>query len=263
MDEHQELKELAAGYVLDCLEREERVAFGRHAASCRECAREVAELRAVLLAMPEIGEQTQEPPAELRQRIIQAARDDQTPPVRTARQRRLWPDFFSGASWSRSRLAIPLVLASVLVLVLAGVLNLRAQQRLTAREAELTDSYEALRIMAAADQKWQLFGSTDGQQAAGVLAYSAQKNASSMVLWGLPADEAHSYVAWTVKSGAKSRVGTMWRAEGGLWVLIPGDTSLIDGVGVTMRQADSPSGTQVAYFDLATLGQPLDSYSAD
>src|SRR5438270_14072527 len=44
---HDELKELAAAYVLDALDRDERRAFEIHLAGCAECAADVRSLRRV------------------------------------------------------------------------------------------------------------------------------------------------------------------------------------------------------------------------
>lgn len=161
--------------------------------------------------MPETIEDQRVPPPQLRQRIIHTARSEKAQPVLQTPEESTswWRRVVDRVPWQRPSFAMSAALASIMVLLFAGVVAFRMQNRLSATESELANSYEALRIVAAADEKWVVQGSTQSPQAAGVLAYSAQKNMSSMVLWGLPADETHSYVAWTQKSGAKARVGVM------------------------------------------------------
>jgi anti-sigma-K factor RskA len=68
---HDELRELAASYVLDALSDDERIVFEQHLEVCPECTGEVASLRAtaseLAYAVP-----ARRPPASLRARVLGA-----------------------------------------------------------------------------------------------------------------------------------------------------------------------------------------------
>ena len=67
------LHELAAGYALDALDDDERVAFEQHLVECRQCVADVLAFRetAALLAYAEEGPEL---PAALRERVLEEAR---------------------------------------------------------------------------------------------------------------------------------------------------------------------------------------------
>ena len=261
MDSHNDMQGLAPGFVLLALDPNEERAFRLHLATCRECSREVADLRAILDTLPETIAQ-REPPARLRELVLAAAvahqeaapavpprEERQTKEVRwrTSQRRRLpaWPAVATTA------VAVALVAVTV-----TGFLAMRTRQSTTQVEARLAESYEALRIMAASDSRWQVAGNAAAPRATGVLAYSGQKNASSMVLWGLSLDPGRKYVAWTVTDGKRSPVGPMWRADNGLWIVIPGDARKMEGIGVTLKTQDAPAdfgATDVIYVNMADL----------
>lgn len=71
--EQKPLHELAAGYALDALDDDERVAFEHHLEGCEQCAADVRAFRetAALLAY---AAESPEPRAELRERVLEEAR---------------------------------------------------------------------------------------------------------------------------------------------------------------------------------------------
>ena len=69
---HVDLDTLAA-YAANALERDEIVEVGTHLQNCAQCQRELADLRSALNLLP-YGLPTAEPPAELRERILERAR---------------------------------------------------------------------------------------------------------------------------------------------------------------------------------------------
>ncbi|HEY8448513.1 MAG TPA: anti-sigma factor [Thermomicrobiales bacterium] len=68
-------------FVLNALPEEERAAFEAHLAECDVCRAEVAQLAPVVAALPrsQEGSDGPEPPDELRERILSAVREDETP----------------------------------------------------------------------------------------------------------------------------------------------------------------------------------------
>jgi anti-sigma-K factor RskA len=69
---HDELRELSGGYALGVLDEPERTAFEAHLATCAACAAEVRELTDVAIALALDAPQI-DPPAALRDRVMQAA----------------------------------------------------------------------------------------------------------------------------------------------------------------------------------------------
>ena len=85
-----ELHDLAAAYALNALDPEDRWTYERHLDSCERCREDVAALRegAAQLAYAAEGP---EPRPELRERILQAAREERPGPVVPLRRRWIFP----------------------------------------------------------------------------------------------------------------------------------------------------------------------------
>ena len=82
-----ELHDLAAAYALDALDPEDRWTYERHLDTCDRCRKEVASLRegAAQLAYAAEGP---EPPRELRERMLRAAREER--PAKVSMLGRRW-----------------------------------------------------------------------------------------------------------------------------------------------------------------------------
>jgi anti-sigma-K factor RskA len=86
-----EIHDLAAAYALDALDPEERWTYERHLDTCERCREEVAALRESAKELAYAAEGA-EPPAELRDRILAAARaEPRTATVVPIRRRWLFP----------------------------------------------------------------------------------------------------------------------------------------------------------------------------
>src|SRR5262245_45222460 len=70
-----DIHDLVAPYALDALDAEERVEFERHLEGCRRCQAELLELQEGALALAWAAEGP-EPPAGLRDRILESARGE-------------------------------------------------------------------------------------------------------------------------------------------------------------------------------------------
>jgi anti-sigma-K factor RskA len=82
-----ELHDLAAAYALNALDPEDRWTYELHLNTCERCREEVAELRESAAELAYAGEGPA-PPQELRERILQAARDERPGAVVPLRRRR-------------------------------------------------------------------------------------------------------------------------------------------------------------------------------
>src|SRR5437868_84607 len=122
--QHDELRELAASYVVGALTPAERDTFERHVASCADCAAELATLRPVADLLAQAAPQ-HNPPFELRARVLAAAA-----PQSTTR-----PSTRPAASTPTPSLA-PWLLAAAALALAVGIGIYAAQLRLRVDEID-------------------------------------------------------------------------------------------------------------------------------
>ena len=70
-----DLHELVAPYALDALDADERADFERHLAECERCSAQLADLQEAVAALA-FAVEGPEPPAALRGRILESAREE-------------------------------------------------------------------------------------------------------------------------------------------------------------------------------------------
>lgn len=234
MRSHDELDSLVAGYVLRSLEPEEREAFEAHLVTCDRCAQRVVEMRATAGALALLAED-KEPPPELRGRILAAARAEKASTARPRQARKGW--------WQV--LTRPAAVAAVMGLLLLAVVGLafwvsQLQKSLDTRQLRISRGYQAITIMAQAEHRWRLERTDVAPGANGILSYSSQQSAACLVVWDLPPAQGKRYHAWTLKDGAYTRIGAMWRLGEQLWIIIPGSVDQLDAVAVTLEETPNP-----------------------
>jgi anti-sigma-K factor RskA len=179
--EHDAYNELTAAYALGALDPDETSAYEDHLAGCPICQDDLAALSAtavqLAMAAPPV-----DPPPELRERILQAARSERQNVV-PLRSRRL--------EWSRpsGRTAVAAVAAIAACLVIGlGVWNISLHN-------QLSDAREALRSVP-------INGAT-GSVVVG------NGNRGMLVLAGLEnAPAGKTYEAWVIRDGVASPAGT-------------------------------------------------------
>ena len=231
------------------MEPEEAVAVGEHVAGCAECAEALAEMRALVGALPLTVPQVA-PPPELKERVlrsVQPSRETARPTAESPRHR-----------WSL-RGPAALAAAATLFVALAGVLSwgLILQDRLDENQERVSSLYDAMTVLADADQRWEFSGSVIEPGARGVLAYSAERQASMLMVWGLPEqDEDSTYNAWAASGGSREGMGSMRRANDGLWAMVPGDITDMESVGITLREDDGPGGEETMDVIVISLASP-------
>jgi anti-sigma-K factor RskA len=189
----EELHDLVAPYALDALTDDERAAFERHLADCAQCRRQLGELQeaAAALAFAE----SREPPPELRDRILEAARENGKV-VEFPRRRWLFPATAVAAA------------AAAVAAIAVGVWATSLSRDLD-RERSANQSYErALQLLGGgaevtplADAEGGLLVAPDGEAA--------------LVVCGLqPAPEGRTYEAWVIQ-GETPRPAGLFPGGGG------------------------------------------------
>ena len=190
-----QVRDLAAAYVLGALERDEERAVREHLASCPEVHEEMAELGGAVPYLAEDVGQV-EPPAALKARILEtAAREPRpaaptsfpTPVEREARARART----SPASWA-------LRIAAVLIIGALGAWNLSLQQRYAAAE-EFRQAVSA--VLETARQPGSLAAilqPPEGEGASGLAAVTPDGTVT-LALHGLePTTGSEVYTAWMI-----------------------------------------------------------------
>jgi len=203
-----DLHSLSGAYALDALEPgAERDRFTRHLSRCQSCASEVRGFREVTTAMAFAA--AEEPPAELRDRVLAAAaRTRQLPPeIRAPARRRRTPPRAPWVPWLSGVVAT----ASIVVAVLFGFAQAHTQDELNQVRAE----NQAISLLLSAPRaKLLTYPVTNGGEATVVLA--ADRHELAVVTNGLPALPAGEvYQLWLIGKPTITSVGLLPPAKDG------------------------------------------------
>ena len=239
MNSHDELTALAAGYVLEALDPEDRGAFEEHLATCGDCAQQVAEMRTIVHLLPFAVEE-RSPSPELKERILATFRAEA---VATHRARDEKKPFFSRLQLlltPRLGVALTIVLLAFTVAGLA-VWNTRLQNNVQRRETNVTKTYQAINILGQAEKRWLFNGKEEAPNATGTLAHSKKQSAWCLVLWNLPPEDGKFFQVWTFSNGYIRKIGTLWPMATGKWIIIPNGIEELNSVVVTMESTKDTS----------------------
>ena len=150
-----DVRDLAAGFVLGALDAEESAAVRAHLADCPEAHAELAELGGVVPYLADSLEPV-EPPAGLRDRLLAAAASASAGEPRVAEASSVTPIPFPSAedrdrrAAGRTRLGTwALGIAAVLAIAVLGAWNLQLQARLNGAQADLAAAEAYQRGIAA------------------------------------------------------------------------------------------------------------------
>jgi anti-sigma-K factor RskA len=232
---------LAGAYALDALSDLERAQFRRHLEQCEACAQEVRELQATAGRLG--AAMAEEPPPELKDRVLAAMRTTrQLPPVTAPepaeppRARRRWALGIAAA-------------AAVVGLALAGVFGgvaLHTQGQLTTAQEQLGQArgrYQPVsELLAAPDVKTAHTAASGG--GGGTVLVSKQLDRMMFLENSLPPYPAgHVYQAWLMGPGVVPRpVGLLPGGPDGSLVVADG-LGRADQVGISVEPAGgSPTG---------------------
>jgi anti-sigma-K factor RskA len=219
------LHDLAAGYALDALDDSERAAFEEHLAGCEACSEEVRAFHGAA-SMLAYAEQAPEPPAALRSRLLERAKQERpTQSVVVLRPRRAF------------RVAALAAAAAVLVAVGLGVWAASLSNSLDAERTARAADARAVAILA--DSAAQRLPLGPGEVVRG------RDGASVVVMRDMPAaPDGKTYEAWVIEGGVPLRAGVF---EGGKQEIVLLERPLPDGaiVAVTLEPEgglDTPTG---------------------
>ncbi len=183
-----EIHELTAAYALDALDARDREAYGAHLGSCERCRAELGGLQQVATALAYAADGPA-PPAELRGRILAAAR---------AQRPKVVP--------LRPRWAVPSAAAAAVAACAAiglGIWSLSLSHDLDRQRAAASSSRAALALIAHPDaRRIQLAG------ADGVIAVTPSGRAAIAFADLGDAPSGKTYEAWVTRGGVTQPAGT-------------------------------------------------------
>lgn len=233
-----DLHTLSGAYALDALEGEERDRFERHLAHCRRCADEVRGLTATATRLAFAA--AEEPPADLRSRVLAAATvTRQLPPATTSTR--------ASAPRSQGRPAAPplgtrlvagFAAACLLVAVTAGVFGISAEQRLQAAQAQ---NRAISAVLSAPDARVASQRVTHGGTATVVVSRAERKVVvTTRDLPALPSSRV--YQLWFIGPSRVASAGLLPGANGGNTApVLASGLQAQDRLGMTVEPAGGTS----------------------
>jgi anti-sigma-K factor RskA len=239
MSTHEELKANAAGFVLGCLDPEERRAFASHLAGCAECAGEVASLRpvagALATAVPQVT-----PRAELRERILSdaavaGAGEGAGASLKTR------PYTIQDRKSPAALMWLPLA-AAVIIAVAASVYAVRLQRQIGELQARFDQAQATTAVLAAPDlARIDLQGQPVAPDARARALWSRSRGLVFTAANLPPAPAGKAYQVWVVTAQAPISAGLLTPDPGGTgtqYYMTPVDIAPPVAVAVTLE----PSG---------------------
>jgi anti-sigma-K factor RskA len=172
--------DLVAPYALGALDQDEREDFERHLAGCEQCRTQLAELEEAATALAYAAEGP-EPPQELRERILEAARENGSATVIQFPQRQ-WLLPAAGVA------AVVAAVAAVAVGLWAASLKSDLDRERSARRAEA----KAIALLAEDAERRPLSGGR------GALLLASDGRAALVTCDLATAPEGKAYEAWVI-----------------------------------------------------------------
>jgi anti-sigma factor RsiW len=216
-----EIHDLTAGYALDALDPPEREAYEAHLAGCERCREELASFWEVTGALA-VAAGGPAPSPALRERVLQAAREDGAQVVSLDARRR-----------SRAVPVLGAVAAIAAVVAIGlGIWGASVSGDLDDARSALDRQEQAAAVLADPDAQMVALASGSGRLVVG------ENGNAVLVVGGLqPAPSGKTYQAWIVDAGTPVSAGVF--ATGGDATVVPLEGDVPDGavVAVTVEQA--------------------------
>lgn len=223
----QQIHDLVAPYALDALSDEERAAFEQHLDSCDDCRAQLAELQEATAALAYAAEGP-EPPAELRGRILEAARRDGHGAEVVPFPKRRW--IFPATAAAAAVAAVAAVAVGLWAATLSRELD---------REREATGTYERAFQLLGGDAQVTRLADAEG----GLLV--AADGSAALVVCGLPrVPSAETYEAWVIEDSVPRPAGLFRGGSGCEPVLLTREVPAQAVVAVTRERkggVDAPT----------------------
>jgi anti-sigma factor RsiW len=218
-----DIHDLVAPYALDALDAEERAEFERHLEDCGRCQAELRELQEGALALAWAAEGP-EPPAGLRDRIVDRARGEAQVIPFQPRRRWLAPALGGVAA----------VAAGVAVVLGLWAASLRSD---LGQERDLRAAQEeALEVVRDPGAQMVPLNGAEGSLVV------ARNGVAALVVCGLgPAPSGETYVAWTIR-GSPTSAGAFDIPSDGC-TAAPLDRTVAPGVTVAVTRERDPTVT--------------------
>jgi anti-sigma-K factor RskA len=231
---------LITAYALGSLEPDQADLAEQHIAASDECRKAYEEALETAAALA-LAVADSEPPAELRDRILTAARAERPPaaaPAPRPRKRRL-----AGLVTPSSGFAV-IGIAAAVVLALVAV----SQHNSASDARDREDAIVA--ILASPDARVVPIAPTAGGPAGGRMIVSKDRAALVSSLKSPPAG--HTYQAWGLRSGGAAPVPLPTFSSDGAVVLL-NDVGQYDGIGITVEPSGGSQTPSAAPFAVARL----------
>ena len=212
------LHDLTAAYALDALDPEDARRYEAHLAHCERCHDELAELSETAGALPYASEASS-PPPELRARILDRARAEQSNVV-PLRPR-----------WLRPVIAAAAVAACAAIGL--GLWAVSLSGKLDRREAELANQQRVAQILAAP-------GSHKISFSRGTLVVAPDGRGALVLSKLADPGSGRTYEAWVADGGAPQPAGLF---AGGTTIAVPLDQPVRDGATVMVTE-ERAGGTE-------------------
>ncbi|WP_218082274.1 anti-sigma factor [Anthocerotibacter panamensis] len=229
-------EERIADYLLGQMSPQERTAFEQWLLHHPQWQPVFEQYRAVLVQLPEVFSEEIQPPARLRQQLLQAS-------VRQAP--------LSGKFWLWGSTAA----AAVLILFL-GVNNYRLQHKLTALEFQLAQSRKEMALLRQSDlQQIQLVATSTKVPASGFVLLSSSSTQVLLQVEHLPAAPSGKvYRLWAIVNGKRENCGQFTPERNGhVFMLLPADANLHKAtLEVTLESEYAPEAVGAAILSSHT-----------
>jgi anti-sigma-K factor RskA len=255
---HEQVRDLAAAFVLGALEADEEAAVREHLATCDQPHEEFAELGGVVAVLAESVELV-EPPASLRSRIMEAAaRDLETRrsegrdasatlgvPERPATADRVVSLGGERAARLPVRLAWMLGLAAVLAIAALGVWNVRLRSDLDAAQAYRQHVEQVLSAAAQKGSHTAILTSTVSPNVSGLAVVGADGSVTVVMRGLAPTTGSKVYEAWVIPNAnaAPIPIGGFTVAADGTGYLATTGAPSAAGVTVAVTLEPGPDAT--------------------
>jgi anti-sigma-K factor RskA len=243
---------MTAGYVLDALDEQERVAFESHLPGCPDCQAEVVALRATVAGLG--AADAVAPPERLRAAVLaEVARTPQVAPEATAADAVANAEVVPLGSRRRRLVAVLAVAATLLALLAIGLGALLGQAR-SQRDEVSADAQRVAQVLTAPDARSTTAAVQGGGRAAVVVSPSQQ--AAVLVGDDLAQPPAgHVYQLWFIGADGKAAsAGTFTPGpQGSAAVPLDGTPAGAATVGMTVE----PSGGSSSPTTQPVLAVPL------